>query len=136
MGVKDELKLRQRDKSRSPASKTPRFNDVRFVNFELDDQQLLENKNHELTLPELSDWLLMLCSDGYGISFRYDDRNECYAAYMSRRDTEHRNSGLMLSARGSSPVKALKQLCYKHFVGLDGDWSEWGEQPRKLGIDD
>ena len=64
-----------------------------------------------------------LVDDGYKISFSLDRFHDAYQASMSYQVNGHTNSGFTLSARGPDLGSAVGMLLYKHFVVLDGDWS-------------
>lgn len=116
--------------------KTERFNDTRFVNYELDKEEQQECKAHVWTSDDLDNFLLEAVSDGYRVSFSYDSKGECYTAYMSSTSPSGPNAGLILTGRGSSPIKSGKQLWWKHNVSLQRDWAEWAERPHGYVIDD
>jgi hypothetical protein len=116
--------------------RSPRFNDVKFVQYELDVVQQKACKDHVVSPDEIFDSLLALCSDGYSVSVKYDGYSRAYAAFMQQRTEGGRNFGLILTGRGSSPFKAVKQLLYKHSVCLDGDWGEYVERDGPVVYDD
>lgn len=136
MGQADSDLRKRTTKSRSARQKAPRFNDILFVQYELDKDQQKACKDHEITTDQLFDECLALISDGYRISLQFDSYGECYGCFMHTRDEHHHNFGFMLTGRGSTPAKALKQLIYKHRVCLDGDWAGFVERRGGGAIDD
>jgi len=130
-----DLKKRS-TKPRSDRPKAERFNDMQFIQYELDKDQQKACKDHAVTADELFDEMLALLSDGYKLSIRYDWYSECYAAYMQTTEGTAKNAGFILSGRGSTPFKAFKQLVYKHRVCLDGEWSGYAERRGGFNIDD
>lgn len=120
----------------SDSPKTSRWNDNQFINYNLDKTQQKECKAYVITEPELFDRLSALITDGYrfGVSLDRDDRT--FSAFMQARTSEGPNAGYILTGRGSTAFKALKQLLYKHFVCLDGSWETWAERNGDDLIDD
>jgi len=108
-----------------------------FVQFELDDKQNKACKAWNLTLEELDDLLFKLSDEDYQFSLRYDSYGKCEGAWMQKRGDKGHNAGLILAGRGSTPLKALRNLLFKHSV-LDGEWPapdvKIGE--RRIEIDD
>lgn len=74
---------------------------------------------------------------GYKFTFSYDDYNHCYQVIGTPMDKDHVDYGIMLAARGSTPVKAMKQWVYMQ-VRLVGDstWTENLKPPRPMELDD
>lgn len=92
-----------------------------FVNLELDEKQHKACKAWIPTLDELDDVLYKLSDEDYQISLRYDAYGKCEGAWMQKRGDKGDNAGLILSGRGSTPIKALKNLLWKHKC-TDGQW--------------
>src|SRR3970282_2723423 len=80
-------------------------------------------KGLPLNLEEMFLSLSKLFSDGYQVTMRWDAYNSCHAVWLSTRDEDSTNYGLILSGRGSTPVKALRQLLFLHFEVWSGEWS-------------
>jgi len=102
--------------------KQQKFNDVKFINRELN-----SDEKSELKAIEFSDsdaWLAMdKYSEEYKFTLRYDERSACYSCFMQPTGMEHINAGFILAGRGSSLVKALKQTLYKHErLAFEQDW--------------
>lgn len=136
MGQVDKNLGQRTTKARSDRQKAPRFNDMLFVQYELDKTQQEACKNHEVTSDQLFDELLAFISDGYKVTFRYDSYNECYSTFMQSGGEGGPNAGYILTGRGSTPLKAFKQLVYKHRVCLDGEWGQYVERRGGFDIDD
>ena len=83
-------------------------------------------------LEEDSDLWGMVSADiqeGYRFSFTYDPTKRCIAVRMTGEYTKI-NKGLSMSARASSPRKALRVLLYKHSVlRKSGLWSDESIDP-------
>jgi len=109
---------------------------ARFVNLEPDKDEQKLIKDWEVDLSSLDDMLVDLTEASYSVSISYDFRNKCHVAYCNPRGDDHVHYGLMLSGRGSSPYKALKQLCWKHFFILKSDWSSHVAPAEGFSYDD
>lgn len=94
-----------------------------FVVAELSEKQRADLSMQSLTLEVLENTLIEVVQAGYKVSVSWDKDNSCYLALMMPAETTHDNAGWILSARSSEPVKAIKQLFYKHFTLLKEDWS-------------
>jgi len=113
-----------------------RFNDVEFVQFELSADQLAILKAQPLDAGELDNLAVKLVEADYRISLKWDARGECHACFIQRVGDEGDNVGAILTGRGSSPLKALRQALYKHFVALECDWGRYRQSNRREVIDD
>lgn len=122
----------KRSTTRKPAvdnGRTPRFNDARFVQYELDKDELAKCKAWNLDAEGAWDELLALCDDGYNVSIKRDTASSSYACFVSvRGDPAHPNANLILSGRGSTPQKCFKQAVFKHKT-IGASWAEYGERP-------
>ena len=98
--------------------------DFSFVNISLNDKEKAQLKSQPFTLDDLDNAALRLSQEGYKISLSYDSKHNCYSAFLFPTATCQSNKGLMLSGKGSTPVKALKQLFYGHYVQLREEWSD------------
>lgn len=127
-----DRKRRERDSQAS----APRFNNAKFVQYELDKEQQKECKAYELSNDELFDSLIEEISNGYQFTLKWDDYNECYGVFMSTRDTDSLNFGFILTGRGSTPAKCLKQVLYKHRTCLAGEWGSYVERRGRDLLDD
>lgn len=138
MGVKDELHRggRGRSKGNGPRPTKARFNDVQFVQLEPDKEELLAIKNSAVTPEDVLDFVTQQSEAGYRISHKYDDFSEAHAVYCQPLDDDHENSGLVMSGRGSSAFKALRQLMWKFSRCPDGQWPRPDFDKRAYLIDD
>lgn len=116
--------------------KTPRFNDVRFINYNLSDEQKAECKGWPLPIADLDNLALRLCEGDYRVSLKYDDYSRAFACFINPNGDKHPHLGWVLTGRGSTPLKALKQACYIHFLLFEEDWSEYQMETKGIEIDD
>ena len=120
----------------SSKAKTLRYNDVVFISFPLSDEQKSTIKHTEFLQEDFDNALIHLCEENYKITFSYDDYSSAYAVFITPKGDKHKNAGFILTGRGSSPTKALKQAYYVHTVLFDGDWSGWKDERRNADLDD
>lgn len=117
-------------------STAPRFNDARFVQFELDRDQQATCKGWAFTSDDAWAEVTRLVDSGYSVAVKWDERNEVYACFIQNRDLQTGpNKGLILTGRGSTAVKAVKQAVFKDRL-MDQDWSAYGERPTFQNLDD
>lgn len=115
--------------------KTPRFNDVSFVNYELPAAVKASLKEKPFTDEQFAGALLDLADAGYSVKFKYDSFTGGYSVFVQQTDPKHENSNMILPGRGSSPQKALKQACFLHYEVMQGRWQDFLER-RRDEIDD
>jgi len=115
--------------------KAPRFDSSRFVNYELDAGQQAECKGWDISPDAVWKEVEALVDDGHTVSVKFDTFSESYACFIrgGNGDTDpHR--GFILSGRGSTAWKSVKQALYKISV-LDDNWAEYAEK-RHSALDD
>jgi len=106
--------------------------DVVWVNYNLTDEQRAELKASSF---DCDNALLRLCEENYKITVSYDAFAKCFACFLIPKGNEHKHTGMILSGRGSTPIKAIKQTAYIHWNIYDGDWSDYA-RPTSREIDD
>lgn len=106
-----------------------------FVNYELTKEEQAACKKWEFGVEDYFNILDKLLDADYKVSFSQDTYNRCFAAFLTPTKDNKINPGMILSGRGSTPMKAFKQLIYKHFHIFDEQWSEF-VGARQLTIDD
>lgn len=116
--------------------KTPRFNEVVFISFPLSGEQKEEIKAAQWDLEDMDNATIKLNEENYKVSFSYDEYSGAYAVFITPKGDKHHNAGFILTGRGSSPHKALKQAYYVHTVLFEGDWSGWKDDRKSAEIDD
>lgn len=122
----------RKNAGRNPAPNA--FKPAEFVNISLEPKQRDELKASIWGVDEFESAFAALCVDGYSLKLRYDERNDCFSAWLLPRDGS-KNSGWILSGRGSTAMRAVKQVCYIHFKLLEGDWTE-GQARNNEPLDD
>lgn len=127
-----ELENRKKVKPKT----TPRFNDVRFVNYDLTEQERAACKVWMTDLSSLDDAVLKGCEQDYRFSVKWDEKTTSFACYMQSVSASGDNAGLLNTGRGSTPLRALKQALYKHFVVFDCQWGGYAERPTMQELDD
>lgn len=115
---------------------TPRFNQVVFISYPLTTEQKLEIKSVTWDVEDVDNALIHFNEADYKVTLSFDDYSSSYAAFITPKGEKHSNAGYILTGRGSSPHKALKQAYYIHSSVFGGDWSSWTVQRRGEEIDD
>jgi len=110
--------------------------DVLFINWSLTKEEKADLKSRSFSLEECDDALLKACEAGYKVSVQFDDYNECYACFVTQRDKKGANFGYILTGRGSTPVKAIKQALYIGFYLMNGDFAAYSTKVGREEIDD
>lgn len=120
------------------ANKKPQYsNELTFVNYELNTEERARCKEWIEDANGLDLYALAACNDGYRFSLKYDERSRAFACFMSATTgASADNSGLMLTGRGSTPFKALRQCLYKHLVVFDKQWGGYANPVDWSAIDD
>lgn len=103
-------------KKNSPPESAPKSTRVKweFVRYELDEAQIKQCREWVLDWETLDDLLLKLHEYEYKFVLKWDAYNSCYQAMMSTDNKFQPNYNLGLVGRGSTPLKALKQVLFKH----------------------
>lgn len=119
---------------RAPKTERPVKKDsgVSWVNYTLSTDQKAELKAQTF---DFDNALLRLTEEGLKVTIAYDDYNECYSCYLIPKNPDHPNAGCILSGRGSTPIKAVKQAAYIHWNIFDCDWSD-ARQSKREELDD
>jgi hypothetical protein len=107
-----------------------------FINYNLDAAEKKACKEWSLTLEDFDDAFSKLAEAGYKVTIRYDERGECFAAWLIPASDHPRNAGAILAGRGSTSLKAVKQALYIHHVIFDEDWSSWSHGLSREELDD
>jgi len=121
-----------------PAKKStiPHFDESKFLSYSLTKEQQAELKKTTMSADDYDNMLLRLEEDGYKITGRYDDFNKAFACWIMPVEKKHPNYGYILTGRGSTPLKAIKQAAYIHYTIFDQDWPAHYEGKRTEEIDD
>jgi len=118
--------------NRKPQAASPAFKPASFVNITIDASTKSLIKSAPFDVERLDSGLLNLLRDGYKVTLRFDERNDCYACWIVAPDNSP-NKGAILSGRGSTPAKAAKQALYIHYVMLEGIWvDDHGLKPDEI----
>ncbi len=106
---------------KQPPEKLPSRAQFAFVRYELTAVELREVKEWRRGFDELDAVIIPLVDRAYKFVAKYDDFNNCYQCMMMTDNKVDNNYNLGLVGRGSSPLKALKQVLWKH-RSCDGVW--------------
>lgn len=122
--------------SKNAKPKQPGFGDIKFINYSLSDEQKRELKATPYTAEEFSDDLDRVTNSGYKVSFSEDEYNQCASVFFTPKDAGNVNKGLILTARGSTMLKAFKQAMYLHYKLFEENWTDWYTPTGREPLDD
>lgn len=94
----------------------------KFVPGDLTDNEKADVKAWSHWDEAYSDMLDALGNDGIKFSVKLDGRGQGFICFLQPAAQGHRFDGWMLSGRGSTAFKALRQACWRHFVLYDTEW--------------
>lgn len=120
----------------NPKPTVPRFNDVKFVNWSLDSDQKQQCKVWLPTGEEISDAMSNAIQAGYKITTSWDGFRSCFTASIVPTQDAKANQGYILTGKGSTPLKAVKQALYIHYVVMDEDWAAYSTAGYAEELDD
>lgn len=109
---------------------------AQFVNYDLSKENKAEIKAWQPTFDDLDNCFVKLTEASIRVTFKYDDYNHCESCFLTPIDPKSPNTGLILGGRGSTPLRAFKQVWYIHSVLFDGNWAEHFAAPGTLELDD
>ena len=107
-----------------------------FVNYTLDDSERQHLKALQYGVSEYDDILVKLLEEEYAVSISYDDYSSAFMCLLRPKFTDNVNAGYLLSGRGSTPLKAVRQVAYIHWSVFDRDWGAHYQAKGKPEIDD
>lgn len=93
-----------------------------FIEYDLTEQEKKDLKQREFDLVIANTVMTNLVQAEYRVSFGFDFYNSTFTCSLSHKDPKHENAGWVLVGRGSEPIKALKQVAYKHFDVFSEVW--------------
>lgn len=120
----------------APRKSEPRFNDVTFVNWSLDADQKAVCKAWMLSMEEYDDAVSSLIESGYKSTISYDNFRSCYTASIVPTKDAKSNQGYILTGKGSTPLKALKQALFIHFHVMTEEWAAYSTAKAVEELDD
>jgi len=121
---------------KAPIPPKPRFNDVTFINWSLTDEQKAYVKSWKPTLEEFDDYVLGVLQSDHKVTVSYDEKRDNYTASIVPTSSNKTNQGFILTGKGSTPHKAIKQALYIHVEIFSGDWSSYSKVRTDEILDD
>lgn len=96
-----------------------------FLNVNLPDDIKTFIKSQPFGLETFEKQLHISIEAGFKFTFSYDSYSKAFQCIGTRSDKEHEDFGILLTGRGSTPIKAFKQWCFisSEIIG-DRTWSE------------
>lgn len=118
------------------AGKAARFNDVKWINWTLSSEQKAEIKAWQVTVEEIDDFEVKIIQEGHKITTSYDNYGDCYTTSIVPTADSKTNQGYILTGKGSTPLKSVKQAIYIHVQVFNGDWSSYSTGTGREELDD
>lgn len=111
-------------------SKKPQFELKGFVpcNLSADDKRNYQGWATQQT--DFGRFMDSWLSDGYKVSFSSDSYHNCSLCSVTCVDPDNPHYGFTLAGRGPAWSDALGVAAYKHFIMLEGDWTEGIARPK------
>lgn len=116
--------------------KVPYRGESVFVNYTLEASDKQRLKAQIWSEVDYESCTLRLIEEGYGITLGADEYSGGFMCVLRPKYADNRNAGYLLSGRGSTPLKALKQCAFIHGVVFEGDWAAHYTSRRSPDIDD
>ena len=120
-------------KTTTPSS--PSFKGFLNLNLSEEDKAIIKSTAYDEAQwsSDIEKWV----DSGFKFTFSSDNYNRCFQVIGTRADKDHRDFGILLTGRGSTPIKAFKQWVYMQtrLVG-DADWCELMDNSPRHVIDD
>jgi hypothetical protein len=135
MGDKNERINRGQARQQAPKRSQGGGGDSEFINYELTKAEKGELKGYCMDPIDLDAELEGVINYGAKITVKYDERNNCYVAFGFVGD-DHEAAGHILTGRGGSVSRSLRQLAFKHHHVLGGDWLSYHNLPAGDSEDD
>lgn len=99
--------------------------DVEFITYDLPKDHKASCKAWLPSLEEFDDALLKFENAGFKVSSKWDEGNNCYAVFVSPPPKKKDFEGMILTGRGSTPLKAVKNAMYQHYFIFEQSWAAW-----------
>ncbi len=106
-----------------------------FVQLELSTEQKRDLKVTYENIVTLSLAVDEMLEAGIKLTLKTDNRGNGYVAFAFA-DPDSDNAGFILTGRGGSSTRALRELVYKHVNILGGEWSQYRSRAADVGGDD
>lgn len=129
-------KTRGNDEIRGVYDSTDQFQRRQFIQRELTADEQKACKNWSLFADRSDDMLAHWLDAGGKCTLRFDEYNRSFACWLIPSAGDSGKDGLILSGRGSTPLKAMKQCFFKHFVLFEETWPKGIDARGTIEIDD
>lgn len=117
-------------------ARTTNFAQKMWVKYELDKKERELVKTWKPSFDEVDAQIAEALGEIYRCGVSYDTERKCWLVVMQTKHDDGPHANLLLSARGSTPLKAFKQLVYKHLELFRGKWPPRDDLSEDLLIDD
>lgn len=119
-----EIETREKDwMAKGKQRRTGFVQNLRFVDLELSREDKDDFKKWVVTDDELISYVETRGCEGYKIGMSYKQEKGSWVASLTCVDKDSDNFECCLSAFGASWLQALRVVCFKDTVLLEGDWT-------------
>ena len=110
--------------------------DSEFVNYTLTEQERSHVKSLWAGPSDGDNAIIRLIEQGYSLSVSWDAFSSCFMCIIRPKGDPAPNAGFLLSGRGSTPLKAIRQAWYIHEFVFEHDWAAHFTRQSATEIDD
>lgn len=97
-----------------------------FVNITLNKSDKKEFLQwHASNVENYSELFGGLIETGHKVSYKWDDKSECYLVSVTGETDQCLNQGWCMTSRSPDVLEVLWLALYKHYKVCDGDWAEY-----------
>jgi hypothetical protein len=118
------------------APKAARFNDVKFVNWSLSAEEKAACKAWLVTTEDYDNAISSVIEAAYKVTVSWDGYRSCYTASIVPTSDARGNQGYILTGKGSTSLKAVKQALYIHYHIMGEDWAAYSTATNAEELDD
>lgn len=127
--------MQNKNKKKAAIAGNPLFKGFLNLNLTEEDKAIIKGTAYDNSsyASDLEKWV----DSGFKFTFSADDYNHCFQVIGTKQDKDHKDYGIMLAGRGSTPIKAFKQWVYiQTRLIQDTDWVDLLDNATKFEIDD
>jgi len=132
---KQEYKMRHGEGPARAKTVRGQQSDAEFVALELSKDEKAALREFAAEMDDLDEFIKDILTDGTKLTMKDDERNSCYVVFAFAPEGSD-NGGYILTGRGGTPTRAMRELLYKDRILLDHVWESYHNRSRADGDDD
>lgn len=122
-GEEDKVPGSRKNSPQEKAKFTPFTSQFKFVPDRLTASMRDHLKGLPMDMGLIDKAMTEVLTQGYKLTFKWDDYSNSFAAFMMHPSPDHENALMILAGRGSTPLKAARQLFFLHFEVWQEEWA-------------